>query len=118
MTRSFVIVALLLSACSGTPATTTLLADPGGADVVIDMVYAEGFVTGTDPIVEVALGETVTISLVSDVADELHIHGGYELFVGIPRAREISFSFVADRPGVFDVYLESSHYLLFELDVG
>ena len=109
---------LALVACSGAPATTTVLRRPSQADVVIDMVYAEGFVTGTEPIVQVRLGDSVTISIVSDTPDELHIHGGYDLFFGVPRAQQITFSFVADRPGVFDVYLESSHYLLFELDVG
>jgi len=36
----------------------------------------------------------------------------------VPRAQDVSFSFVADRLGVFEVELESLGYVLFELDVG
>lgn len=111
-------MAVVLVACSGASVPTTVLSDPADADVVIDIVYAEGFVTGVEPVVEVSLGDTVTITIISDTEDELHIHGGYDLFVGVPRAREISFSFVADRLGVFLVELEASGYPLFELDVG
>lgn len=118
MKRSLVAVAVLLTACSAEPAPTTILEDPADADAVFDVVYAEGFATGIEPIEEVTIGDTVTITIVSDTSDELHIHGGYDLFIRVPRARTISFSFVADRLGVFPVYLESSHYLLFELDVG
>jgi hypothetical protein len=109
---------LLLAACSGGSATTTILDDPSDADVVIDVVYAEGFVTGVDPVVEVSVGDTVTIGIVSDVADEIHVHGGYDLFFDVPQAQDVSFSFVADRLGVFEVELEAAGYVLFELDVG
>lgn len=99
-------------------ATTTSLDDPSAADVVIDVVYAEGFVTGIDPVVEVGVGDTVTIKIVSDTADQMHIHGGYDLFFSVPRAQDVSFSFIADRLGVYEVELESLGYVLFELDVG
>jgi len=113
-----VAMSILVGACSAAPATTTVLVDPNDTDTVIDVVFAEGFATGTEPVVEIDLGQTVTISIVSDTPDEIHIHGGYDLFFGVPRAQQVTFSFVADRIGVFAVELESSGYLLFELDVG
>lgn len=87
-------------------------------DVVIDIVWAEGYATGTEPVVLASLGDLVQITVVSDTPDEVHIHGGYDLFFGLPRAQEVTFSFIADRPGVFAVELETLGQTLFELDVG
>ena len=118
MTRRFLMVALLLVGCSDSPASSTAAVDATAADVVISVVFAEGLVTGAEPIVEVDLGDTVRIEIVSDTPDEIHIHGGYDLYVGVPRAQDVAFSFVADRLGVFAVELEGLGYVLFEIDVG
>jgi hypothetical protein len=113
-----VALALVVFDRGGTSGPTTSLQDPDAADVAIEVVYAEGFVTGVDPVVEVGLGDTVSITIVSDTSDQIHIHGGYDLFFNVPRAQNVSFAFIADRLGVFEVELESLDYVLFELDVG
>lgn len=111
-------MALVLAACSSGSVPTTMLGDPSEADVVIEVVYADGLATGVEPVVEVSLGDAVTITITSDTEDELHIHGGYDLFVFVPGSSETSISFVADHLGVFLVELEVSGYPLFEIDVG
>jgi heme/copper-type cytochrome/quinol oxidase subunit 2 len=59
----------------------------------------------------------VEITVLTDVADEIHIHGydiRYDAQPGIP----VEISFEADAPGIFEVELESNHLPLFEIQVS
>ena len=67
-------------------------------------------------LVEVSLGETVDVIITSDSAGEVHVHG-YDLFFELEPGAPLDLSFVADIPGVFEVELEGSHLLLFEIEV-
>lgn len=66
---------------------------------------------------EANLGDTVLILVISDVAEELHVHG-YDLFLELIPGAEVDLEFVADLPGVWEVELEGAHRLLFELAVS
>ncbi len=94
-----------------TGAPTTVFAEPARPSIEV----SEGSVRGPGRI-EVDLGETVQFDFVSDVADELHIHGydlRYEIVVNEPLVVEL----VADIPGIFEVEMEEAGLLVTELVV-
>jgi hypothetical protein len=66
--------------------------------------------------VEVNQGERVSIKLAADSAQEVHVHG-YDLFVNVLEGGERTIQFPASAPGVFEVELEDTHELIFELEV-
>ncbi len=61
--------------------------------------------------------ESVTIIVVGDTADELHIHG-YDLVVGFSPGQPGSITFEADIPGIFEVETHHHGDLVMELQVG
>ena len=67
--------------------------------------------------VEVTQGGRVAVKLESDSAHEVHVHG-YDLFVDVTAGGERTASFRANAAGVFEVELEGSHRLIFELEVS
>jgi hypothetical protein len=66
--------------------------------------------------VDVTQGDRVSIKLKSDSAQEVHVHG-YDLFVNVSGGGEHTLEFPANAAGVFEVELEGSHRLIFELEV-
>ena len=67
--------------------------------------------------VPVSLGDQVTITVTSDVADEIHLHG-YDLSAPVAPGGPGTLTFQATIPGVFEVELEQLGTLLFTLQVG
>ncbi len=65
---------------------------------------------------DVARGDEVTVIVTSEVADEVHVHG-YDVYADLTPGVPTEFTFTADIPGIFEVELEGSHELLFELEV-
>lgn len=89
-------------------------AQPEGKTIRID-------VTGGKPtppahLVPVSLGESVTLVVTSDVADEVHLHG-YDAHVDLVAGQEGKLTFKADIPGRFEAELEGTGTLLIELEV-
>ncbi|HEX6300129.1 MAG TPA: hypothetical protein VF148_06675 [Acidimicrobiia bacterium] len=83
--------------------------------VQIDVEIADGDVQGPGTF-EVSLGETVDIWILSDVDDEIHVHGNdlrFDLPVGVP----FHLTFEADVPGVFEVETHGLQEPLFEIEV-
>ena len=66
---------------------------------------------------DVTVGDDVSIWLLSDVVDEVHVHG-YDLFFVAKPGVPVEIAFTADVPGIFEVEMESSHLLLFDLQVS
>jgi FtsP/CotA-like multicopper oxidase with cupredoxin domain len=66
--------------------------------------------------VEVAKGETVRITVTSDEADELHVHG-YDKELPLKAGEPGSLTLTADRTGLFEVETHKSHLVLFQLVV-
>lgn len=84
--------------------------------LVIEATISGGAVQTDGERVEVELGKTVRLVVLSDANDELHVHG-YELKRPITAGEELTLEFVADIPGVFEVELEEAGLSLFELRV-
>ena len=61
--------------------------------------------------------DSVTIIVVGDTADELHIHG-YDLVVGFAPGQPGSITFEANIPGIFEVETHHHGDLVMELQVG
>jgi len=60
---------------------------------------------------------TVYINAKSDVEEDIHIHG-YDIHLLVPEQGDNSTSFVASKPGKFEIELEESAYLLLNLSVN
>ena len=84
---------------------------------VIDVSVAGGSVTGPGSRVEAALGEDLVIRVTSDMADEVHVHG-YDERAEVPAGGTVEIPFTADIPGGFEVELEGTGQLLFQLRVA
>jgi len=82
---------------------------------VVEIVVADGVIGGPGQI-EAALGDQIQFVVISDVADEVHVHG-YDIFSDVEPGVPAAFSFVADIPGIFEVELEIARELLVELVV-
>lgn len=82
----------------------------------IEVTVADGEVS--PPATEHAfeLGDEVTLTITSDEADELHLHG-YDEELALPAGEAATLTFTADIPGVFEAELHESGLLLFELKV-
>lgn len=66
--------------------------------------------------VTIPLHHSVTITVDTDIADELHVHG-YEKEAPLTPGVDGKLTFTADLPGVFDVELHQSDQLLCRLTV-
>ena len=104
---------------SAPPSTASLpaVAAPAPSVRVIDVSVAGGSVTGPGSRVEAALGEDLVLRVTSDVADEVHVHG-YDERAEVPAGGTVEIVFTADIPGGFDVELEGTGQLLFQLRVA
>jgi len=87
------------------------------ADVTIDVEFVGGVVTRDSDRVEIAVGDVVEIVVSSDVAEEIHVHG-YDVMMEIPAGGSATIRFTAEVPGIFEVELEGSGELLFELVIS
>jgi hypothetical protein len=61
-------------------------------------------------------GDQVQFTVVSDTADEIHVHG-YDLMKDVPKGGTVSFSFKGSIEGRFVVELEDHKQQIAELDV-
>ncbi|MDH2425424.1 hypothetical protein [Sphaerisporangium sp. TRM90804] len=66
--------------------------------------------------VEVAKGQTVRITVTSDVADEAHVHG-YDKSAHLQPGTPGTVEFVADQSGLFEVETHGAKLQLFQLMV-
>jgi hypothetical protein len=89
--------------------TTTTVAAP-------DVTVTGGVVEGPDQI-EVVMGEVVEVTVLADVADEVHVHGFDLTFPTEPGVVTL-VTFTADAQGIFEVELEEAEIPLFELVVA
>ncbi|GAB3301808.1 hypothetical protein GCM10027451_05400 [Geodermatophilus aquaeductus] len=105
------------SAPSTTPGTTAAAAPSTAAGRVLEVRVSGGQVTGDTGRVPVALGEEVTLTVTSDVADEVHVHG-YAREAALAPGTPATVRFPADIPGVFEVELHETGTVLLSLQVG
>ena len=122
---------LLVAGCAGTepdtaagsaaPSSTSSSSSSPAASPTedgqrIEVEVADGQVTGDTGRVPVAAGEQVTLSITSDVADEVHVHG-YDLDAELVPGTPAELTFDATIPGVFEVELHESGTVLLTLQV-
>jgi hypothetical protein len=107
------------TAPSTTPTPTSTATEPTpSATATLDAVeieVEEGRVEGPDRIT-VAQGDRVAIEVKSDVEDHVHVHG-YDLLTDVLPDRDITITFRATIPGIFEIELEDSGLLLTQLEV-
>ena len=96
--------------------TTTTAAQTTTTAVQIDVTVAGGVVDGPDRF-EVEMGDLVEITVLADVADEVHVHG-FDLTFPVEPGVPTLVTFTADAQGIFEVELEESELPLFELVVA
>ena len=135
-----VVIALVLASCSGetvvsttttdntetsttsttapedTTSTTRSVTTTTTPEPAIDIEIREGEITGTDRF-RFDRGATVEITVLSDTAYELHVHG-YDLRYQLEPEVPLTIEFTADIPGIFEVETHPDHLLAFEIEVG
>jgi hypothetical protein len=102
------------NSASSSSTTTSASIDTTGA-AVIAVEYAGGTITGGGQR-SAKLGQAVVIMVTSDIADEIHLHG-YDKKADAGPGKVATIAFIADKPGIFEVELESKGLKLFELEV-
>jgi hypothetical protein len=121
---------LTLAACGDDGATTDNPAASSGASAstgadstgsgtaggtLIEVTYKAGKVEGGGR-KQVAKGQTVTLRVTADIADEVHLHG-YDKAVDTVVNQPVQIVFKADASGVFEVELEKKGLPLVEIEV-
>lgn len=96
------------------PEVNTSPSLPGAHTITVEV--ADGQVVGGPQRLEVPVGEDVEMIVMSDVADEVHVHG-YDLHEDVPAGGGVTVGFTADVPGVFEVELEERGLQLLTLEV-
>ena len=94
------------------PPTTTAAPET----VEINYVVVGGQPQGGIARDSVAQGRNVVITVTSDVADEVHVHG-YDLMADVAPGEPATISFTADAPGRFEIELENTGVQIAELEV-
>ena len=124
--------ATVLAACGGEPAavpvptaSTPTASTPAAAvsagpsaavDRQITVSIVQQKVTPATGRFEVPKGSTVQITVTSDVADQLHVHG-YDRTAELAPGRPASVRFTTDTTGLFEVETHISDLVLFQLVV-
>ena len=83
---------------------------------VVSITVQGGQVTGVEPRTVVPVGTQVRLTITSDAADEVHVHG-YDLTAQVTPDQAVQLEFLADRPGIFEVELHDSRVVLTRLQV-
>ena len=94
------------------PATTA----QGTATIRINYVVVGGKPRGGIARDSIDQGRNVVISVTSDVADEVHVHG-YDLMADVAPGAPATIRFKADAPGRFEIELENTGVQIAELEV-
>ena len=98
--------------------TLTGVAPAPEPDVVLAASFAGGEVQldGADRF-EVSEGDLVRVTIASDAAEEVHVHG-YEIFVDVGPDEDAEVTFTADIQGRFEIEFEQSGAFIAELVVS
>jgi hypothetical protein len=83
---------------------------------IFDLLVKDGKLASGPAVMEVRLGEQVTLRIQSNAKDELHVHG-YELKLPIKAGETATLQFAATRSGRFELELHRRHTQLGALEV-
>jgi plastocyanin len=103
------------STSSAAELSTTTPVPPAGQQLAVQV--AGGKVTGDTGRVPVPVGDHVTLTITSDVADEVHVHC-YDRTTALTPGTPAELTFDATIPGVFEVELHEAGTVLLSLQVG
>jgi hypothetical protein len=103
------------TASTAAPAAAAAPTTTAAAGPVIEIAYRGGKLEGNGR-KQVTKGQTVTLRVTSDVADEVHVHG-YDKEAAIPAGGTGEVVFKADVAGVFEVELHKKHLKIADLEV-
>jgi heme/copper-type cytochrome/quinol oxidase subunit 2 len=92
-------------ATPGPSATRQAQATPKATPDVPTIVVKGGQPVGGVKKIEVEEGDQVRFRVVSDVADEIHVHG-YDLMKDVSAGGQVTFAFKASITGIFEAELE------------
>ena len=92
-------------------------AAPSSDVVTVDVSIAGGQVEPPPGRVDVRQGQTVRITVTSDEADELHVHG-YDIEFELAPGQPGTVDLVADQTGLFEVETHEQGLQLFQLVVA
>jgi hypothetical protein len=87
------------------PSAVAAPADVPPSPKVFELTVANGRLVAGPAVLSVTVGDTVTIGLVADAAEELHLHG-YDRKVNLIAGVRAALQFTADRSGRFPYELE------------
>jgi hypothetical protein len=106
------------STATESPSPSASPSATGDSDVVSLRIELEnGKPTQMPPVnVDVEEGQTFRLTVSSDKAYEIHVHG-YDESMNVPAGGEETLEFVADEPGDWEVEVEETHKKLFNLRV-
>ena len=109
---------VLLSACaSGSSGGSGTAATSGkGRTVSIDVLIAKGKISPAPGALQAKKGDHVDITITSDTADEVHVHG-YDIEKPLTPGQPTEIQFDATQQGRFEVETHESGKTLFQLIV-
>jgi hypothetical protein len=110
------------SSSSVTPSTSagTTTAAPSSvarADVTINVTVSNGVVTPSGATITVKVGQSVAVDAISDVEEEVHVHG-YDKELQLTPGKPASVVFTANVKGTFEVETHKSGKLVAKLVVS
>jgi len=122
--------ALALAGCSSTATTTssssgasassavlTTSTTPAPTGPVLDVTIANGKATPANAPVAAHVGQTITVHVTSDAADELHVHSTPDKEFAISPKANQTFTFTINAPGKVEVELHHLDQTVATIDV-
>jgi hypothetical protein len=91
--------------------------DEAGGEEIPRITIVDGQPEGGVQELEFTAGEDVRFEVLSDVAEEVHVHG-YDVMTDVEPGKVATIEFPADVEGVFEVELEESVVPIAELTVN
>jgi heme/copper-type cytochrome/quinol oxidase subunit 2 len=91
--------------------------EPGAESEPVALEFAGGEVVGGVETIEVTSGEEVTMTVTSDVQEELHVHG-VDLYEDLPPGEEVEVTFTPEAEGIFEIELHGSGTQLASMEVS
>ena len=109
---------VLLSACASgsSGGSGTAAASGKGRTVSIDVLIAKGKISPAPGALQAKKGDHVDITITSDTADEVHVHG-YDIEKPLTPGQPTEIQFDATQQGRFEVETHESGKTLFQLIV-
>ena len=91
--------------------------EPGAESEPVALEFAGGEVVGGVETLEVTSGEEVTMTVTSDVQEELHVHG-VDLYEDLPPGEEVEVTFTPEAEGIFEIELHGSGTQIASMEVS